>query len=378
MKKFALLFCFFIAAAVHAQYKVRLVLNSLPALHQQEQVFAAGNFNNWNPGNEAYKFTTKENTNQLELLLPAGSYEFKCTRGVWQKVETAGNGKDIGNRFFTLRSDTVIGISIEGWADDAAQSPRQHTASGNVTIISNDFLMPQLSRSRRIWLYLPPGYATGSRRYPVLYMHDGQNLFDEVTAPFGEWGVDECFDSLFSKGAVPCIVVGIDNGNDKRMAEYNPYSFRNFGNGEGDKYVDFLVQTLKPYIDKNYRTLAAKENTFIAGSSMGGLISTYAVLKYPAVFGGAGIFSPAYWTAPALDNYIDSLPGKITARLFFYAGEQESKEMVPDMERIADKLALRSDYFIYSVVDAEGKHNEGTWRKWLPVFYQWMYNNKAE
>jgi metallo-beta-lactamase class B len=144
------------------------------------------------------------------------------------------------------------------------------------------------------------------------------------------------------------------------MTEYNPYSFRNFGEGEGSSYVDFLVNTLKPYMDKNYRTLTGRENTIVAGSSIGGLIATYAVLKYPQVFGGAGIFSPAYWTAPQFETFIDSLPGKINARLFFYAGEQESTEMVTDMERIADKLALQSDY------------------KWLPVFYQWMFNNRAE
>jgi predicted alpha/beta superfamily hydrolase len=183
---------------------------------------------------------------------------------------------------------------------------------------------------------------------------------------------------LFSKGIAPCIVVGIDNGGDKRMTEYNPYRFRDFGDGEGDKYVDFLVHTLKPYIDKHYRTLTGKESTCIAGSSMAGLITTYAVVKYPGVFGGAGIFSPAYWTAPQFEALVDSLPGKISARLFLYAGEQESVEMVPDMLRISDKLALKSDYFIYSVVDPIGRHNERSWRRWLSVFYHWMFNNSAE
>lgn len=121
-------------------------------------------------------------------------------------------------------------------------------------------------------------------------------------------------------GKKEVIVVGIDNGLSKRMNEYYPYSFRQYGKGEGDEYVDFLVKNLKPFIDGHYRTLAGKKNTYIAGSSMGGLISLYAVLKYPAVFGGAGIFSPAFCTAPAMDTLTISKAKSINARLFFYAG----------------------------------------------------------
>jgi predicted alpha/beta superfamily hydrolase len=366
-------------ALTQAQYKVVFVLKQVPGAHSKEAVFAAGNFNGWNPGSTTHQFQNKGEEPALELSLQPGNYEFKCTRGNWQQVEVQRNGSDIGNRSITVQSDTVFHISIEAWKDDfGPPPPRQHTASANVTVLSDSFFMPQLDRSRRIWLYLPAGYSAGNKRYPVLYMHDGQNLFDEMTAPFGEWGVDECLDSLVKKGSKECIVVGIDHGNGKRMTEYNPYGFRNFGEGEGNKYVDFLAQTLKPYIDEHYRTQPGKESTTVAGSSMGGLISLYALLKYPGVFGGGGIFSPAFWTAPQLDKYIDSLPGKIHARLFFYAGGQESTEMTVDMERIADKLALKSDYFIYSVVDPEGKHNEAAWRRWLPVFYGWMFENRAE
>jgi predicted alpha/beta superfamily hydrolase len=366
------------ATVAHAQHRVTFVLRNLPAQYQQDTVWLAGNFNGWHPGHGGYFFAQNGATQQLTTTLAAGRYEYKCTRGSWQKTECAANGADVANRGLLLQSDTTVYIDIAGWKDAFGTAAQPHTASAGVRVMADSFYMPQLGRYRRIWLYLPANYTKNYKRYPVLYMHDGQNLFNEATAPFGEWGLDECLDSLGVKYGVECIVVGIDNGNNKRMNEYNPYAFANFGPGEGDAYVEFLVKTLKPHIDGHYRTLPGETATGIAGSSMGGLISLYATLKYPRVFGLAGIFSPAFWTAPALDNYIDSLPGNISARLFFYAGGQESKDMVPDMERIADKLALKSNYFMYSVVEAEGKHNEPTWRRWLPTFLLWAYVNRAE
>src|SRR4030095_10515285 len=115
------------------------------------------------------------------------------------------------------------------------------------------------------------------------------------------------------------------------MNEYNPYDHEKFGRGEGELYVDFLAKTLKPYIDKNYRTKKDAANTLIAGSSMGGLISMYAVIKYPKTFGKAGVFSPAFWVAPQLQDDIEKKVKSSThknVRIYFYAGEQEGVEMV--------------------------------------------------
>jgi predicted alpha/beta superfamily hydrolase len=377
MRQSLLLIGLLFVMAAHGQYKVTFFLGKLPQ-HRGETVWIAGSFNGWNPKADSHALVTTHADGYITLLLPAGPHAFKCTRGSWESVECAANGQDVGNRNIMIRGDTDIVLHIAAWKDDFVPVPKKHTASANVTILTDSFYMPELDRYRRIWLYLPPGYANSGQRYPVLYMHDGQNLFDEVMAPFGEWGVDECMDSLHLPNGQRPIIVGIDNGLGKRMNEYNPYAFDRFGPGEGDRYVDFLVQTLKPYIDKHYRTQTGTAATTVAGSSMGGLISLYATLKYPKVFGNAGIFSPAFWTAPALDGYIDSLPDPISARLFFYAGGLESKDMVPDMERIADKVALKSNYFMYRVVDPDGRHNEPTWRRWLPVFFAWIFQNKAD
>src|SRR4030095_5506014 len=118
------------------------------------------------------------------------------------------------------------------------------------------------------------------------------------------------------------------------MNEYNPYDHEKFGRGEGELYVDFLAKTLKPYIDKNYRTKKDAANTLIAGSSMGGLISMYAVVKYPKVFGKAGVFSPAFWVAPQLKADIEKKVKPSThknLRIYLYGGDQEGADMVQEM-----------------------------------------------
>jgi predicted alpha/beta superfamily hydrolase len=202
-------------------------------------------------------------------------------------------------------------------------------------------------------------------------MHDGQNVFDDATSAYGEWGVDEALDTLGPKRK-EIIVVGIDNGDNKRLNEYSPYDMEKYGKGEGDQYVDFLVQTLKPYIDKHYRTRRNKTNTFTAGSSMGGLISFYAILKYPKVFGGAGVFSPAFWIAPQLKSIHPKQAKKVKGKIYFYAGGQESETMVTDMLNVFDQMRQLSKAKIKTVIRAEGKHNEPAWRQEFPLFYHWI------
>ena len=343
MKTIALfVITFFFSNIILGQYKVKFGVKQLSASHATDKIFIVGSFNNWDPSSKDYNFNIEESgTGYVEIILPAGNYEYKFTRGSWDRVESTVDGKDIDNRILVLQKDTTVYISIGGWKDDFISAPviKNHTASSQVKILDSTFTIPQLNRKRRIWIYLPADYQQRKKKkYPVIYMHDGQNLFNEATSGFGEWGVDEYLDSLFKKEKNKSIIIGIDNGQDKRMNEYNPYTFQQFGKGEGNKYVDFLVQTLKPYIDKRFHTLPDKKNTFIAGSSMGGLISLYAVLKYPEIFGGAGFFSPAFWTAGDLDKDVNRLGPNIKSKLFFYAGGNEGDKMVPDMKRITQKI----------------------------------------
>lgn len=357
-----------------AQYAVRFEIKNRPSKHSSDSLFIAGNFNGWNAGVKAFAFQLlPDGTSFVNVTgIEAGIIEYKITRGTWSTVEMAVNGSSISNRINRINSDTVISLNIDAWADDFPGRPPVSTRSKNVFIIDTSFFIPQLNRKRRIWVYLPDEYVFTKKRYPVLYMNDGQNLFDAVTSSFGEWGVDEMMDSL--RPGKQCIIVGIDHGDSKRLTEYNPYSSR-FGEGEGDAYVDFLVHTLKPFIDKTYRTKPLKESTAIAGSSMGGLISLYAVLKYPTVFGGAGIFSPAFWLAPDLKRKIDSSRNNNSA-IYFVCGEMESAEMVGDMKKIYEQIKLKGNKKLFFKQVSDGKHNESFWRREMPQFYNWIFTNQ--
>jgi len=356
-----------------AQHSITIRINSLPQYHSPgSDIYVAGSFNGWNAQDPDYRFQKDGDGNYfINLLLADGNYEYKITRGGWDKTECKKGGGSIENHSLKTGADTIIKLDIEEWSDRFPAKPKESTASKNVHIVDTDFFVPQLKRTRRVWIYLPGNYYQSGKQYPVLYMQDGQNVFDDATAFAGEWGVDEYFDNAYEKG-IQAIVVAVDHGGAKRMNEYSPYDMKKFGKGEGKKYVDFLVKTLKPFIDKNYRTKKDKANTSIAGSSMGGLISLYAVLKYPKIFGSAGIFSPALWIAPEIFADIKSKGGKVNAEIYFYAGKQEGESMVANTIKAFETMSQVSASRMTCVIRDDGKHSEVTWRREFPLFYEWM------
>jgi predicted alpha/beta superfamily hydrolase len=277
---------------------------------------------------------------------------------------------------FAITVPITIGIFLSAsiTVQDSLPMEKKSTASKNVQIIDTDFLIPQLKRTRRIWIYLPEDYTKDPvKRYPVLYMQDGQNVFDDSTAFAGEWNVDEYLDGL-KEGQ--CIVVAIDNGGEKRMREYNPYDNKKYGKGEGKKYIDFLVKTLKPFIDKNYRTLTDKEHTLIAGSSMGALISIYAVLQYPKVFGHVGAFSPSFWiTDSKIFTDIKRKGQKVSSFIYLYGGKKEGSDMITNILKASEVMPSKSKSKITTVIRDEGEHNERRWRLEFPLFYQAVFAN---
>jgi len=375
MKKY--IFCAFLFFCqnflLFGQFKVTFKTVQIPASKDLSvHLFLAGDFDGWNPANKAFEMLPdNQGGYSTTETLPAGVYNFKVTRGDWQKVECTAAGKMKENRSANIKHDTTIIMTIAGWQDNFAPAEKKHTASANVHIISEKFDMPQLGRQRRIWIYLPADYESSRKKYPVIYMHDGQNLFDEYTSGYGEWGLDEIMDKLPVKEQ--CIIVGIDHGGEYRISEYDPYDTK-YGKGQGDAYLDFLVKNLKPYVDEHYRTKKDPKNTTIAGSSMGGLISMYAILKYPDVFGNAGVFSPAFWISPELFQFAEKAGLEKYSRIYFVCGDAESETMVTDMKKMADIIRAKGvrEQNTPEIVVNGAKHNEKQWNGDFPAFYEWL------
>ncbi|MBN1200952.1 MAG: alpha/beta hydrolase [Anaerolineae bacterium] len=269
------------------------------------------------------------------------------------------------------------------WQDYHTLHPgEKHTVTGTLKVLE-DFHSPQLDNRRDILVYLPPSYEQGAR-CPVIYFHDGQNLFDTAASFVGEWCVDETLEALSADG-LEAIAVGIPNINARRLDEYSPFvnAMLNTG-GQGDAYLAFLVETLKPLIDQDFRTLPDRAHTGIMGSSMGGLISLYAYVHCPDVFGLAGIMSPAFWFAD--DDAIFTcvarapfLPGK----LYLDVGTAEMEDVPPDarhsgvtsqvylddarrMRELLLSKGYREERDLLYVEEAGAVHHESAWARRLP------------
>jgi predicted alpha/beta superfamily hydrolase len=367
-----LIFLLLCRAVLIAQVMVTFKTGTIaPFKTSAKTLFLAGDFNNWNPGDTNWQLQPAARSYQLIKSLPTGKYSFKVTKGNWQTVECSATGKGIDNRSITIAHDTTIILNIADWQDNYPVVEKKHTASPNVHIISEKFDMPQLGRQRRVWIYLPAGYASAHKKYPVIYMHDGQNLFDDYTSGYGEWGIDELMGKM--PVAKQCIIVGIDHGGEYRITEYDPYDTK-YGKGRGDDYVDFLAKTLKPYIDANYRTKKDARHTTVAGSSMGGIISMYAVLKYPDVFGNGGIFSPAFWILPEIYKFAEQQKIPAKTRFYFVCGDSEDDTMVADMRKMADIVHKKgiSENNAPETIIPGAHHNEKQWNGDFPGFYNWL------
>jgi predicted alpha/beta superfamily hydrolase len=222
---------------------------------------------------------------------------------------------------------------------------------------------PQLRNSRNVDVYLPASYSI-RRRYPVVYMHDGQNLSDPALAFAGTWDLEAALAKLADRGIEP-IVVGVHN-TESRLLEYSPFADVKHGGGQADRYLAFLAETLKPRIDRLFRTKKARAHTALAGSSMGGLISLYGWLRRPETFGHAAAMSPSLWFGrDKLFAYLEArkLPH---GRLYLDVGTGEGAEALRDVRRmrsiLVDGKIIRPEAFDY-YEDRGARHEEAAWAR---------------
>lgn len=269
-----------------------------------------------------------------------------------------------------IQNGNLVGLSIIEWLD----LPIQTTMNEQVHILDNDMLIPQLKKRRRVWVYVPEEYEVSGKSYPVIYMQDGQNLFDRFTSYVGEWKIDETMSAL--KGCEKSIIVGIDNGGMDRRNEYS-FSVHDslHPNPQGDAYLEFLVKNLKPVIDYNFRTLKDRNRTTIGGSSMGANVSLAALVKYPNVFSKAMLLSPAFWLDPELQRMVGDHTPKTDSKIYFSCGTNEGAGEV-----LQEMLAMNNLMFDVgyqpeqiSLMDwPYGEHNEAFWAEEFPRAYRWL------
>ena len=252
--------------------------------------------------------------------------------------------------------------------------PRWRARRGQLHVLPAVY-SPELDNRRDLLVFVPPSYARGNTCYQVIYMHDGQNLFDAATSFAGAWGVGEGIEWASRRG-VEAIVVGIPNIGATRIDEYSPFVGAE-GGGKGDRYLEFVTRTAKPLLDERFRTLPDREHTGIAGSSMGGLISLYAFFRYPEVFGFAAALSPSVWFADGAMLDVIARAPRLPGRLYVDIGRREDARSVEFARRLRDVL-LEKGYVagrdLKWLEDADGVHHESAWgrrfRKALPFLLQ--------
>lgn len=252
------------------------------------------------------------------------------------------------------------------------------TALSSVQVLEPPLALPGLNRSRTLRLCLPPSYEREpQRRYPVIYMHDGQNLFDAATGFAGEWGGDETMAQLAQETGFEALVVGIDNGGAHRNTEMAPYDHRELGKAEGRAYLGAIVHTVKPFIDAGWRTQPEREHTALIGSSLGGLISHAAMLWHGDVFSRYGLFSPSYWAASQLFDETAKASLPTGTRVHLYCGGREGGSMAGQTSRMHRQLARQLPAEQLNLHIAPGaEHNEAAWRAELPSALKVLFRLK--
>lgn len=248
-----------------------------------------------------------------------------------------------------------------------------HQICGDVRIVPQAW-SPQLENKRDVLIYLPPSYATSEKKYPVLYMQDGQNLFDDATAFAGhDWHVDETMERMSADG-YEAIVVGIYHSGEARLNEYNPFPGK--WHSLGNEYVKFLCDSLKPFIDRNFRTHTEPNATAILGSSMGGLISLYAFFHRPDIFGLCGAMSPSLFVGRgAILNDVRAAEFHI-GKIYLDNGTREPSAR--KMYELLREKGYRVRTDLKYVAERGGHHTESAWARRFPGAVRFLLKDWKE
>ncbi len=385
-----------IGSNVWASVAVTIIVEPPENTPADATLYIAGNHESigpWVPDKHALK-RADDGTWRTNLDLPDGfGLEYKITLGSWDTVERRTDGADIANRKTNAKDGLVLAIDVAAWSSDKDPQRRrlEPSLTGNIKLISK-FRSEVLGNERNLIVYLPEPYdCEPDRRFPVLYMQDGQNIFDRATSAFGiEWGVDETAQTLIRSNKVePLIIVGIYTEANRINELTDTYSTKHGNGGKAPLYAKFLVDEVKPLIDKTYRTKPDRANTGVGGSSLGGLVSLFLIEKYPEVFSRCAAVSPALlWSDEALVQRWNTDRAKLPlqrTRFWIDVGSQETVQDTPSTAYLNSVRSLGeifknagleegSDYRF--VVKQGAEHNEAAWRERFPEILQFLYPAK--
>lgn len=347
----------------------------------ERPVYITGTFNQWDPRDETFVMKLQEDGTYF-LEIPdkqlRGKIEYKFTKGGWESVEIDRFGNISPNRKTTKGSQSCTN-HVERWRLN--WGPFKDDFFPEIELISESFLMPQLNKSRKVWALLPYNYHKTEKSYPVLYLHDAQNLFDE-NAIFGNWEIDKKMSILAEYGRGDLIIIAIENGHGERINEYVLDADSVAQNAEGKKYVRFLADTLKPYVDSVYRTKPEREFTGIGGSSLGALISIYSGFLYPEVYSKLMIFSPSLWVNPEYDFPVMNFRNPYEIKVYMYGGVIEGAEMTERMLEFESRMQSTDKYsvqFSFKMsINPEGRHQEFFWSQEFPRAVEWLFFDTQE
>lgn len=363
--------------ASHSPSQKQVTFRVLPkVMPDSSAVFLAGDHPRlglWRPDSIALEGQPDGSWSRTFAFHAGVRLEYKITRGSWQTEAVNAGGVVPPNSVLEVTNDTTVIIEVAGWKD------LQETVEGQITgtVVYHRAMTGEGLRPRDVIVWLPPGYANApQQRYPVLYLHDGQNVFDPRTSFLGvDWRADEVADSLIAAGAMTEIIMVAVNNTADRREEYS-------ASEKGRAYARFLIEKLKPFIDATYRTLPEARNTAVMGSSMGGLISFLLAWNHPEVFGQAACLSPAF--TPPHDSAVrlvekDDGPNK-RIRLYLDNGGVALDSVLQtgceNMLRALQNKGFRIGENLYWFHDRQAEHSERAWarRVWRPLLFMFKKN----
>jgi len=387
---FACVFAFLIARArADETVKVTITVTVPKDTPEKANLYLAGNLKEVGEWKAAgVKLTRNDDgTYTFKADLPKGqTLEYKINAGDWDTVEKDSGGSEIQNRTLNLDADKDEKITVQSWAKKPAGGDgKVSTITGNVQTHEH-FTSKILGNERTVLVWLPPDYETNTAaRYPVLYLHDGQNVFDASTSFAGEWRADETATELIRSGKIqPIIMVAVANAGAARIDEYTPTRDEQHARGgKGELYARFLISELKPFIDAHYRTLTDREHTAVAGSSLGGLISLYLGQQHGDVFSMCGVMSPSlWWDNQQLLNSIESDPQALKReKIWLDIGSAEGPseeatghvQRVQKLAKILEAAGMTPNQQFTSRTYEGAQHNERAWSRRFGEVLQFFF-----